>query len=107
DFISDMALHSDGKTLLATGGDGFLSVWNRKSGKLIAMSDQLDDEFLSLQILKRGKKVVCGSQSGVLSIFSWGHWGDVSDRMPGHPQSVESMVKIDEDTVPRHPQPQT
>ena len=32
DFISDMVLHSDGKTLLATGGDGHLSVWNRKSG---------------------------------------------------------------------------
>jgi WD40 repeat protein len=99
DYIADLALGPDGKTLLAAGGDGYLSVWNRKSGKLTAMSDQIDDEFLSLAILKNGKKVLCGSQSGVLSIFSWGDWGDVSDRFPGHPQSVESMAKIDEDTV--------
>ena len=26
-----------------------------------------------------------GTQEGVLLIFSWGDWGDHSDRMPGHP----------------------
>lgn len=44
-------------------------------------------------------QVVCGTQSGALSIFKWGDWGDVSDRFPGHPQSVESMVKVDEGTL--------
>ena len=44
--------------------------------------------------------VVLGTQSGVLSIFSWGHWGDMTDRFIGHPQSVEAMVKVDE--VNRH-----
>jgi hypothetical protein len=34
------------------------SVWNRKSGKLVAMSDQMDDEFLSIQVMKRGRKGV-------------------------------------------------
>jgi hypothetical protein len=40
--------------------DGLLgaSVWNRKSGKLVAMSDQMDDEFLSIQIMKNGRKGV-------------------------------------------------
>ncbi|OQR96269.1 transmembrane protein [Thraustotheca clavata] len=46
-----------------------------------------------------GKKVVCGSQDGVLVIFSWGTWGDMSDRFPGHPDSVETMLKVDEDTI--------
>ena len=32
DFISDMILAEDGRTLLCAGGDGYLSVWNRKSG---------------------------------------------------------------------------
>lgn len=32
DFISDMTLAEDGRTLLCAGGDGYLSVWNRKSG---------------------------------------------------------------------------
>eukprot|EP00288_Rhodomonas_lens_P015959 CAMPEP_0177708220 /NCGR_PEP_ID=MMETSP0484_2-20121128/10165_1 /TAXON_ID=354590 /ORGANISM="Rhodomonas lens, Strain RHODO" /LENGTH=375 /DNA_ID=CAMNT_0019219779 /DNA_START=11 /DNA_END=1138 /DNA_ORIENTATION=- len=99
DFISDMVLADDNKTLLCAGGDGYLSVWNRRSGKLLAMSDQMEDEFLSLAIIKSGRKVVCGTQSGSLAIFSWGSWGDMSDRFVGHPQSVESLVKVDEDTV--------
>ncbi|EKX48261.1 hypothetical protein GUITHDRAFT_86068 [Guillardia theta CCMP2712] len=99
DYISEITMASDGKTMLCTGGDGYLSVWNRKSGKLIAMSDQMEDEFLSISIVKRGKKVVCGTQSGILAIFSWGDWGDFNDRFVGHPQSVESMVKVDEDTL--------
>ena len=32
DFISEMVLAEDGRTLLCAGGDGYLSVWNRKSG---------------------------------------------------------------------------
>ena len=49
--------------------------------------------------MKGGKKVVCGHQSGVLSIFSWGYWNDCSDRFPGHPGSVDAMAKVDEDTL--------
>lgn len=99
DFISQIELACDGRTMLCAGGDGFLSAWNRKSGKLLAMSDQMEDELLSLQIIKGGAKIVCGTQSGTMHIWTWGDWGDVSDRMPGHPQSVMSMVKIDESTV--------
>lgn len=35
DFISDLMLAEDGRTLLCTGGDGYLSIWNRKSGTLL------------------------------------------------------------------------
>ena len=52
------------------------------------------DESFPLQILKGGRKVLCGTQSGVLQVFSWGDWGDVSDRFPGHPQSVQCMLKV-------------
>eukprot|EP00878_Enallax_costatus_P022740 GHUV01024144.1.p1 GENE.GHUV01024144.1~~GHUV01024144.1.p1 ORF type:complete len:213 (+),score=82.42 GHUV01024144.1:1348-1986(+) len=58
-----------------------------------------DDELLSVAVMKHGKKVVCGSQSGVLTIWSWGYWNDCSDRFPGHPESVDTIVKWDEDTI--------
>jgi hypothetical protein len=40
-----------------------------------------------------------GSQTGVLNIFTYGDWGDISDRFPGHPESVDALVKCDEDIV--------
>jgi hypothetical protein len=50
-------------------------------------------------VVKNGKKIVCGSQSGVLAIWSWGYWNDCSDRFPGHPESVDALVTYDEDTI--------
>jgi WD40 repeat protein len=102
DFISDMALGTDGFSLCATSGDGTLAVYDiRKKGKgsLIAMSDFQEDELLSLAIVKDGKKVVCGSQGGVMAIFSWGDFGDQKDRVNGHPMSIDAMVKLSEGAV--------
>lgn len=50
-------------------------------------------------MIKNGKKVVCGTQDGVVLVFSWGRWGDCSDRYPGHPDAVDSMLKVDENTL--------
>jgi ATP-dependent RNA helicase DOB1 len=53
----------------------------------------------AVAVVKQGKKVICGSQSGVLAIWSWGYWNDCSDRFPGHPESVDAIVKFDDDTI--------
>ena len=42
-----------------------------------------DDELLSVVLLKGDKKVVTGTQSGVVNLYSWGHMDDCSDRFPG------------------------
>lgn len=68
-----------------------------KSG--YAQSENQEDELLSMCLLKNSSKVLCGSQQGILSLFSYGIWSDISDRFPGHPQSVDALLKIDEDTV--------
>lgn len=112
DYISgiEYSPHNNGKnldgnnTLLATSADGSLGVYDLRMNKgaiadTTRKSDHLDDELLSLCVLKSGKKVVCGTQTGALSIFSWGTWGDISDRFPGHPSSVETLLKIDENTL--------
>ena len=44
-----------------------------------------DDELLSVVLLKGDKKVVTGTQSGVINLYSWGHMDDCSDRFPGAP----------------------
>jgi len=62
-------------------------------------SDNQDDEILSLSLVKKSQKLLCGTQTGTLLLFSYNFWGDTSDRFPGHPQSLDALLKIDEDTV--------
>jgi hypothetical protein len=42
---------------------------------------------------------VCGTQGGVLDIFSWDDWGDMSDRFPGHPESIDAILPINDDVI--------
>ena len=55
-----------------TSGDGFLSVYDMrqsKNGALYALSENMDDEQLSLAVLHDSHNIVCGSRDGVLNIF--------------------------------------
>lgn len=105
DYISALQQHEH--YLLAASSDGVLSVYDIRMARqererqksIVGQSDNQDDELMSLQTLKHGKKVVCGTDQGVLAVWSWGTWGDVSDRFPGHPSSIDALLKVDEDTL--------
>ena len=109
DYISCFDSDKDGKTLLASSAGCTLGVYDiRKSavnsgkpnkGPTPRLSDDQEDELLSVAVIKNGRKVVCGTGEGVLAVWSWGTWGDVSDRFPGHPNSIEALLKVDEDTI--------
>jgi len=97
DFISDFARYDH--LLLSPSGDGTLSIFDLRKGILEAMSDNMEDELLSIAVMKNGQKVVCGSQGGVLNIFKYGYWGDVNDRYPGHPESIDTIQKVSENVL--------
>lgn len=99
DFISSLTIDEESNLALATGGDGYLSVIHLRRGDLEARSDNVEDELLSLAIIKNKKKVVTGTQSGVLAIWNWGDWGDMKDRYPGHPHSIDTMVQLNENMI--------
>ncbi|XP_062514519.1 WD repeat-containing protein 55-like [Corticium candelabrum] len=99
DFISELVIDKTGKTLLAASGDGTLSVLNMRRSRLEARSDNQEVELLSAALVKNGNKVVCGGGDGVLSIWSWGEWGDISDRLPGHPSSIDACISITDSMV--------
>ena len=99
DYVGDMAVSKDLSRLYSAGGDGTLAVYNLKQRKLKKKSECMEDELLSIEIMKNGKKIVTGTQGGVLNIFNQNEYEDISDRFPGHPESVQSIVKIDEDTL--------
>jgi len=106
DYISGFEHDAEGTTLLASSADCSISVMDLRKAvnpqtksEAFRKSDDQEDEMLSIVLLKNGRKVMCGSQQGVLAVWSWGTWGDVSDRFPGHPASVDALLKVDEDTV--------
>ncbi|KAG2213556.1 hypothetical protein INT46_002262, partial [Mucor plumbeus] len=96
---ANMTFSKDHRTLLAVGGDGYLSTWDIRKPNVSAMSDQMEDELLSIALVKNGKKAVVGTQDGVLTLWSWGDWGDYNDRIMGHPNSIDAICKLDEDTI--------
>merc|ERR1712004_213233 len=63
------------------------------------MSDSSDVDLSAVSLMKDGKKVVTSGSDGVINIFSWDWFGDCNDRIVGHPNSIECMVKYDENTV--------
>ncbi|KAL4447647.1 hypothetical protein ABPG75_004866 [Micractinium tetrahymenae] len=100
DYVADLSVFSEKHCLLSVAGDGTLAVIDLRKNKIVAQSEgDADDELLSVAVLKGGKKVVCGSTSGVLNIWSWGFWNDCSDRFPGHPESVTALLRYDDDTI--------
>ncbi|XP_073110082.1 WD repeat-containing protein 55-like [Elaeis guineensis] len=90
DYISDVAFMPGTMQLLGT---------SLRKNKVQSQSEFSEDELLSLVIMKNGRKVIRGTQTGALLLYSWGHFKDCSDRFLGHPMSVETLLKFDEDTL--------
>jgi WD repeat-containing protein 55 len=76
-----------------------LGVFDLRKKSLYAMSDHFEEDLTSVQICKDGKKVLASTSEGIINIFSWDWFGDCNDRIVGHPGSIDTMIKYDEDTV--------
>jgi len=63
------------------------------------MSDNFEEDLNAVCITKDGKKVLTATSEGTINIFSWDWFGDCNDRIVGHPGSIDTMVKYDEDIV--------
>ncbi|CAM9189397.1 unnamed protein product [Ectocarpus fasciculatus] len=99
DFVADFCYNPHANVLLSVGGDATLCAYELRSKKNSRQSDEQEAELQCVECIKDGRKVVCGTQDGVIITFSWGRWGDCSDRYPGHPESVDCMLKVDESTL--------
>ncbi|RYG63635.1 hypothetical protein EON64_15530, partial [archaeon] len=99
DFVSDLLYHEDSYQVFSSSGDTTLGVCDIRHQKNFYKSDDQESELTCLQLLRHGKKLFCGTQEGVLLIFNFKAWGDCCDRYPGHPESVDSMLKFDETTL--------
>lgn len=98
DFLSDLAVAGSPRTLLATSGDGTLTAVSLRQRGAREQSEPFDEEFLSLAVLKRGRKVLVGAGDGSTNVFDWGQWGSPGDRLLlAGSHAVDSLAALSED----------
>jgi WD repeat-containing protein 55 len=91
DYISDL-LHVDVKqTLISVSGGGSLCAFDLRAHKAV-VSECQDDELTSITSVRDHKKIVVGTSSGTLLLFTYGQWGDCTDRFTKHTEAVNAML---------------
>ncbi|XP_038055300.1 WD repeat-containing protein 55-like isoform X2 [Patiria miniata] len=99
DYISDMAIDKAKRIIVASSGDGTMSTFNIRRRKFVMQSENVQNEMMTITIVKDGKKIICGVSDGALNMYNWNEFGDLSDRFPGHPQSVDACVALTDSIV--------
>lgn len=94
DYISGIAIDQAKRTLLTSSGDGMMGVFNIKRRRFDLLSEFQSGDLTSVAIMKRGRKVVCGSSEGTIYIFNWNGFGATSDRFAVKAESVDCIVPI-------------
>ena len=59
----------------------------------------MESELNDVCIMKNGQVICCGASGGEIQIYHKGWYGDCKDRLTGHPYSVDTMVKLEEDLL--------
>ncbi|GAB5373400.1 hypothetical protein AAMO2058_001748100 [Amorphochlora amoebiformis] len=99
DFVSDIMCVEEKKIALVTSGDGTLSSYDMRKGNCAYISDSLQEELLCIAMVKKMQKIICGSSGGSLEMFEFGMIGKPEDRFIGHPDSIDSLCNIDDETL--------
>ncbi|KAG9490932.1 hypothetical protein GDO78_006320 [Eleutherodactylus coqui] len=99
EYISSMAIDQNKKMLLTTSGDGTMGVFNIKRRRFELLSEYQSGDLTSVAIMKRGKKVACGSSEGTIYLFNWNGFGATSDRFAVKAESIDCMIPINDNIV--------
>lgn len=110
EMVSGFAYSEKDSWLLSSSLDGTLAVYDlRKAGAptapeeeskaLYALSDCMEEELLGVEIIKDGRFVACNSSEGVILLFKWDWFGNCKDRIQGHPNTIDAMLKLNENTL--------
>lgn len=99
EYISDMVIDQNKKLLLTASGDGTMGVFNIKRRRFELLSEFQNGDLTSLSIMKRGKKVACGSSEGTIYLFNWNGFGATSDRFAVKAESIDCMIPVNDNIV--------
>lgn len=71
-----------------------MGVFNIKRRRLELRSEDQAGDLTSVALMKKGRKVVCGSSEGTVYVFNWNGLGATSDRFALRAESVECIVPV-------------
>jgi WD40 repeat protein len=94
-----MTFNPDCQQIVSASCDGMLGVFDLRKKELYAMSDNFEEDLTCVTLMKDSKKVLTSTSEGIINIFSWDYFGDCNDRIVGHPGSIDTMIKYDEETI--------
>jgi len=96
DYIADLLIETEKKKiLLSASAEGTLTALDVRRKKLLMQSEQFDQEFLSLALIK-GNRVVAGTSAGSFEIFNWNEFGYIVNAMCSKSKaSIDSIACLD------------
>lgn len=93
DYITQLLTNEQGKLLLVTSGDGYLTTLNIGARKLYVQSEPYEEELTCMGVYRGDSKLVVGSSKGNLYTYNWGQFGYHCDKFP-HKSSMSDMIPI-------------
>ena len=99
DYISDFAYNKERNSVVVSSADGSLSMICLKQRDLLYQTSTCMDELLSCCVIKNGTCVCAGTQEGNVNVYKWDEEDQLMDRITGHPESIDGILKVDEDTI--------
>jgi len=98
EFVSSF-LKIDSDHLIAASGEGTIQSFDLRHKKPDIQSEMYDGELNCMGTVRSGTKLVVGSGTGPLYLFSKDQYGLHSDQFPGHPDGVNALIPITDNVV--------
>lgn len=98
EFVSSF-LKIDEHHLIAASGEGTIQSFDLRQKKPDIQSEMYDGELNCMGTVRSGTKLVVGSGTGPLYLFSKDQYGLHSDQFPGHPDGVNALIPITDNVV--------
>jgi len=98
EFVSSF-LMMDEHHLIAASGEGTIQSFDLRHKKPDIQSEMYDGELNCMGTVRSGSKLVVGSGTGQLYLFSKDQYGLHSDQFPGHPDGVNALLPITDNVL--------
>lgn len=93
DYISDLLHLAHRKSIVASSGDGRLSVLDLRKYKITETSDSLDEEIKCLEKLGTDG-IIAATDCGSLTVYEWGQVGAFKNRSYTHACSINDILQL-------------